>query len=135
MKINKQALVIIGTLTAIDFISDVTLYSIGASKGGKLKIRFPEGKEILKIVALGVVSGIIVDFVTKKLEAYMSTREELQLSKLEEIEKEKLASGQNKGLVPTSIVWKGQHRLSCGPLCAKTSDAWEVFPYVGRRPE
>lgn len=106
MKINKQALVIIGTLTAIDFISDVTLYSIGASKGGKLKIRFPEGKEILKIVALGVVSGIIVDFVTKKLEAYMSTREELQLSKLEEIEKEKLASGQNKGLVPTSIVWK-----------------------------
>jgi len=102
---SQRQLVIVGASTAVGFIGDVLTYSVAASKGSSFKIVVPKGKELINVLALGVVSGFILDYALKFVEDSLKNKEEKELDKLVEGEREKIYSGLIKGKTPKTVIW------------------------------
>jgi len=102
---QRNQAVIIGTSTLIGFVGDVAMYSIAASKGKKFKIHFPEGKALLQVVAIGFLTGVIIDLVMNKVIDNLKLEEEKQLDKLVKNEKQRIYAGEIKGQTPKQVLW------------------------------
>lgn len=105
MNKTSRTAIIVASSSAIAIIGDVITYSLGASKGGKFRIAFPKGKDLLGFLAIGIVSGIAVDLAIRAIESRIKTDEEKRLEALIEEEIKKLNAGAYEGKKPTNILW------------------------------
>lgn len=104
MKINKRTIIVVGASTAIGFLGDVLTYSVAAKKE-KFTIVLPKGKDLVSVLALGIIGGFIIDYALKQIEESLKTPQERELDKLVQSEKQKLETGGFLGKRPTSIIW------------------------------
>jgi len=102
---NRNKAIIIGTSTIIGFLGDISMYSIAASKGKKFKIHFPEGKALLQVIAIGVVTGVLIDVAMNKIVQSLALEEEKELDKLVKNEKSRIYAGEIIGLSPQEVIW------------------------------
>lgn len=102
MQAKTRTAIIVGSSAALAIIGDVLTYSLGASKGGKFRLAFPKGKDIIGFLAIGIISGFAVDFVIKAISARVKSEEEKKLDALLE-EAIILAETENKK--PVKIIW------------------------------
>lgn len=103
--LDKRTAIIVGASTAIGFLGDAVIYSLGESKGGKFKLVIPKGTAALQLLALGVITGLAVDFSIKQIESALLTKQEASLQKLVEIELAKIRLGERQGLMPEGVIW------------------------------
>ncbi len=108
MKIDKRTAIVVAVSTAISFVGDMLIYSIGESKDQSFKLKVPEGAQLGKVLAVGFFTGIVIDAAVKQIETATSTPQEQQLIALLEAERERIAAGQREKMIPTSIVWAPQ---------------------------
>lgn len=105
--INKRTLIVVGSSTAIGFLGDVLTYSVAAKKDGAFKVVLPKGKDLISVLALGIIGGFIIDYALKQIEESLKTPQEKKLDLLVAAEKEKLQSKSeafaNKN--PAQIIW------------------------------
>jgi hypothetical protein len=108
MKIDTKAILIITSITAIDFLSDIITYSIGVSKsqGKGFGLHFPEFKDVVKIVAVGAVCGVMIDLATKGVTKVVEAPQELKLAALVAKEKTEIEKGNRKNQNPERVVWQ-----------------------------
>jgi len=108
MKIDTKAILVIGSITAIDFLSDIITYSVGVSKsqGKGFHLHFPEFKDVVKIIAVGAVCGVMIDLATKGVTKVVEAPQELKLTKLAAKEKAEIAKGNRKNQNPERVVWQ-----------------------------
>lgn len=102
MEAKTKTAIIVGSSAALAVIGDVLTYSLGASKGGKFRLAFPQGKDIIGFLAIGIISGFAVDFAIKAISAKIKSEEEKKLDALLE-EAIKVAENENKK--PAQIIW------------------------------
>ena len=105
MKVDKNTAIVVAASTAIGFIGDVLIYSLGESKGGKFKVVVPKGAELAKLLALGFFSGLVIDAAVKQVQTATMSAQEKKLAELLEAERERIANGPREKMIPTSIVW------------------------------
>lgn len=105
MSLNKNTLIIIAASTAIGFVGDVLTYSLGESRGGKFKIFVPKGKALVQLLALGIVSGFVIDFAVKGIVDSLKSAEEKKLDKLVSDELQRIRTGEVAGKDPKQILW------------------------------
>lgn len=107
MKIDSRTLMVVGSITAIDFLSDVVTYSIGVSKQRHQPIRphFPAFKEIVKIIAVGAVCGVVIDIVTSGIGKIMTKPEETKLMAVAKVEIEAMKKGEREKQLPEKVIW------------------------------
>ena len=101
----KRTLIVIGTVTAVEFLTDVTMYSYGASGKGSFKFRMPVGKDLFMVIAAGIITGIILDFVINKFVESQKTAQEKALDKIIAADLAKLEAGELKTAGPVKIQW------------------------------
>jgi len=101
----KNQIAVVGTSTVVGFVGDVVMYSIAESKGKKFAIHFPKGKALFQVVALGFVTGLIIDYVVKQVTESVKVEEEKKLDKLVAEEKSMIYEGQIKGQNPERVIW------------------------------
>jgi hypothetical protein len=105
MVINKRTLIVVGSSTAIGFLGDVLTYSVAAKKD-KFRIVIPKGKDLISVLALGIIGGFIIDYSLKLIEQSLKTPQEKALDALVEEEKGKLEKGIfANDKKPTQIIW------------------------------
>lgn len=100
MEISKRTVIVVGSATAIGFIGDVLTYSL-ASK----KLTIPKGWQLFNLIALGVLTGIVIDFAVNKIVDSQKFAEEKALDKLVDTEKKKIAEGKIRNAVPVNVQW------------------------------
>ena len=105
---DKRTALIVTASTAIGFVGDVLIYSLAESKGKQFKIAVPKGAELVKLIALGIIGGLAIDYTIKKVEYAAMNEQERTLAKLVEAEKQRIAAGQRNNLVASSILWSPQ---------------------------
>jgi len=105
MVINKRTIIVVGASTAIGFLGDVLTYSVAAKKDGKFKVVIPKGKDLISVLALGILGGFVIDYGLKQIEESLKTPQERELDKLVENEKVKLEKGGFASQKPIQIVW------------------------------
>jgi hypothetical protein len=107
MVINKRTLIVVGSSTAIGFLGDVLTYSVAAKKDNKFKFVIPKGKDLVSVLALGIIGGFVIDYALKQIEESLKTPQERALDKLVATEKEKiqLQAGGFSDKKPTGIIW------------------------------
>jgi len=108
MKINSKTIFIVGSITAIDFISDITIYSVGVSKsrGESFRFHLPALKEVAQIIAVGLVCGVAIDLATKLVEKTVETKQERKLQEIATKEFEDIQSGKRVNQKPEKVVWQ-----------------------------
>lgn len=102
---DKRTAIIVLASTAIGFIGDTLIYSLGQSQGKKFSLHVPTGKSLFQLLALGIVSGIAVDYSIKKIELALKRDEEKLLDRLVEKEKIKINQEIIKGKMPVAVLW------------------------------
>jgi hypothetical protein len=103
---TKRTLVIVGSSTIIGFLGDVITYSIAMSKDdGKFKIHFPKGKDLAQVIAFGIVTGFIADYITNKIIESQKLPQEKQAEKLLQKDITAIYEGKLKATKPISINW------------------------------
>ncbi len=100
MVFNKRTLTMITLSTAIGFVGDVATYSTG-----KGKFSIPRGKELITVLALGIIGGFIIDYGMNMIDNALKTKEEKLLDDLVSKEKSKIESGIIKNKIPEEIIW------------------------------
>jgi hypothetical protein len=107
MVINKRTLIVVGSSTAIGFLGDVLTYSVAAKKDGAFKVTIPKGKDLISVLALGIIGGFVIDYALKQIEESLKTPQEKALDALVASEKERvqLEAGGFIGKRPTGIIW------------------------------
>lgn len=105
MGISKKTLVMVGSTLAIATLADIVVYSLGASKGGKLSLHIPKGKELGQMLAIGVAMGVAVSYISDYLSKAVLSKEEANLDNLINQEKKRLEKGANTGLTPVKVNW------------------------------
>ena len=106
MVIDKRTVVTVVASTAIGFLGDLMVYSLAESKGKPFRIHMPKGKQLVTLIALGIIVGVGIDWAVKAVDEAQKTAEEKALDKLLENERVKIMAGEIKGKIPTSIVWQ-----------------------------
>jgi hypothetical protein len=102
---TKNQLIVIGTATAIGFVQDSMMYSIAMSQGEKFKFQIPKGKELAKVLVIGALTGLLIDFVVNQISDTLKAKEEKELDLLVKEEKRKIYKGDVKGQTPEQVVW------------------------------
>jgi len=102
---TKRTIVIVGSSTIIGFLGDVITYSIASSKGEKFRIHFPKGKDLLQVIAFGIVTGFIADYITNKIIESQKLPQEKLLDKLVEKDISDIYEGKLKANNPVKINW------------------------------
>ena len=105
MRVNKRTIIVVGASTAIGFLGDVLTYSVAAKKEGSFKVVIPKGKDLVSVLALGILGGFIIDYALKQIEESLKTPQEKALDELVNVEKQKLETGGFIGKKPTQIIW------------------------------
>jgi hypothetical protein len=107
MVINKRTLIVVGSSTAIGFLGDVLTYSVAAKKDGAFKVTIPKGKDLLSVLALGIIGGFVIDYALKQIEESLKSPQEKELDNLVASEKQKieLQAGGFANKKPTAIIW------------------------------
>lgn len=105
MKVDKRTLIVVGGSVAIGFVGDLIIYSLAESKGQKFKIHMPKGKQLFSLIALGIVTGLVLDFAVKKIEYAALSPEGKKLVDLVKKEEAKIASGELSGKTPRAVDW------------------------------
>lgn len=105
MRLDKNTAIVIIASTAIGFIGDTLIYSLGQSAGGKFKVFVPTGKPLVQLLALGIVSGFIIDMAVKGISDQLKAEEELKLDKLVAEEIARIRKGEVTGKTPSQVVW------------------------------
>jgi hypothetical protein len=107
MVINKRTVIVVGASTAIGFLGDVLTYSVAAKKDGVFKVTIPKGKDLISVLALGILGGFIIDYALKQIEESLKTPQEKALDDLVASEKQKieLQAGGFTDKRPTGIIW------------------------------
>lgn len=102
---NTKTLVIVGSSTVIGFLGDVLTYSVAASKGKKFTVVVPKGKDLVSVLALGIVGGFIIDYAVKQIEESLKTKQEKALDRLVAAERDKILNGKIEKQTPVQILW------------------------------
>ena len=102
---TKNQLIVIGTATAIGFIQDSMMYSIAMSQGQKFKFQIPKGKELAKVLIIGALTGLVIDFAVTQISNNLKAQEEKELDKLVKKEKKRIYEGEVKGQTPEQVLW------------------------------
>ena len=102
---TKNQIIVVGTATAIGFLQDTMMYSIAMSKGQKFKFQIPKGKELAKVLIIGALTGLIIDFAVTQIGNSLKVHEEKELDKLVKAEKNRIYSGEVKGQTPEEVIW------------------------------
>lgn len=102
---NKQTVILVIVSTGLGFIGDVLTYSITESKGKTFGVHVPKGKELFQVLALGILSGIALDYVAKKVQLAIMTVEEREFADLVEKEQAAIGAGQRTGKMPKQVIW------------------------------
>lgn len=105
MNIDKRTLITVGVSTAIGFVGDLLVYSLAESKGKPFRVHMPKGKQLVTLIAMGIIVGAGIDFVVKYVENSQKTKAELELENLIEKEKQRILAGELEGKVPQQIIW------------------------------
>jgi hypothetical protein len=105
MSPNQKTAVILGSSVVVGFLGDVMIYSLSESKGKKFSVHMPKGWALVNLLALGVATGLVVDFAIRKIQDAVSSKQEKELDKLVEKEKQKIDSGALAGKQPSEILW------------------------------
>lgn len=98
---TKKTIIIVGSSTAIGFLGDVIMYSLATSKGGKFKIHFPTGKDLVQVLFVGFITGLVVNAI---VESQKSVQEK-ELDKIVKADLEKIEAGKLKTTGPIKINW------------------------------
>ena len=107
MTFDRQTLVVVLASTALGFVADTLVYSIGAaSDGDKFKIEVPKGMEAVKLLLVGAATGFAIDYVVKKVEYTLMNDAEKKLTEISEAEKQKIRSGERKNQLPIEVMYK-----------------------------
>ena len=102
---DKRTAIIVLASTAIGFLGDTLIYSLGQSAGKKFSLHVPTGKSLFQLLALGIISGIAVDYSIRKIELALKQEEEKLLDQLVEKEKVKINTEVVKGKMPVAVLW------------------------------
>lgn len=102
---NQKTAVILGSSVVVGFLGDVMIYSLSESKGKKFGIHMPKGWALVNLLALGIATGLVVDFSIRKIQDIVTSKQEKDLDKLVEKEKTKIDSGAVAGKAPSEVVW------------------------------
>ena len=105
MSPNQKTAVILGSSVVVGFLGDVMIYSLSESKGKKFAVHMPKGWALVNLLALGIATGLVVDFSIRKIQEIVSSKEEKELDKLVEKEKAKIDSGAVIGKEPVEVLW------------------------------
>ena len=62
---NKTTTTVLAA-TAVGLVGDVVIYSLGQSKGKPFKLHLPSAGGLLQIAAVGIISGLTIDYIVKK---------------------------------------------------------------------
>lgn len=101
----KKTIIIVGASTAIGFLGDVIMYSVALSKGSKFKVHFPKGKDLMQVVAVGFITGVIVDAAVNFIIESQKKPQEKLLDKLVKADIERIEKGELKTPGPVAIKW------------------------------
>jgi len=105
MKIDKRAIITIGSAMTITFLADTIQYSIAKSPKGKFKYSFPPFLDCMKVLGVGILAGIIINAVVDAVENVQKSEEEKKLDALIESELSKIREGNIPGKEPVKIIW------------------------------
>ncbi len=105
MGFDKRTALVVGSSVAIGFVGDLVIYSLAESKGQKFRLHMPKGKELAKLLALGFITGLVLDFAVKKLEYATLSKEAKKLEDLVQEERKRIAAGDRMGKTPTAVAW------------------------------
>ena len=136
MAFDKKSLMVISASVAVGFLGDVIIYSLAESKGKKFGIHFPKGVELVKLLALGIVTGIIIDFAVNKLAYAVMSKEERELLALIDKEKDKIAEDvqkivvgcQNEGMNNETRI--ADNKISTECAIRDLEKLKEIYPYL-----
>lgn len=103
MKVDRNTVILVAVTMGVEFIFDTAIHSLAASKGGKFKLQLPKGKHLRNLVVVGVVSGLVLDYVLKQVHESQKTTLEKRLDKIVQDEKERIARGEREGMLPKEI--------------------------------
>lgn len=107
MKLDKRTITVIAASTAIGYVGDVLMISLAKKEKGKpFKIQFPKGKDALQLLAVGVVSGIVIDYAVQKIAQALQTKQEKTLLQLVETELQRIATNERVNKNPIAILWQ-----------------------------
>lgn len=92
---------------AFEFLADSAIYSVAKSKGtGSFKFRIAKGKDAVNILLFGLISGLAIDYLVRKIEESQKTVAEKELEALAEEEREKMLA-ETDGKTPVGVIWNG----------------------------
>ncbi len=103
--LTKRKLTIVTTSILFGLLADIVVYSLAESKGKPFALHMPKGKNLAILVAVGIVTGLVVDSALKAVDNYTKTPEQKKLDALADADIKKIYSGELKGKTPTEIVW------------------------------
>lgn len=101
---TAKTAMVIGVSTGVGFLGDVLMFSLAKSKGGKFRLHFPKGMELVQVLILGAITGVAIDFVVRQVENAVKDDVEKKIEQIAEQEKEKYYAGQVGGL-PIAMRW------------------------------
>lgn len=103
----KKTAIVVGSATAIGFIGDVIMYSVGKSEGGKFKVSFPQGKDLAQVLIIGIITGFVIDVAMKAILQSQKVDAEKNLDKLVEAEVNRIKAGKvPEKAAAEKVVWK-----------------------------
>lgn len=105
----KRTMIVVGCSTAIGFLGDVVMFSIGtsASEGGKFKVSVPKGMALVQVLVLGIVTGFIVDAAMQAIIESQKVFAEKNLDKLVEREVNRIKAGKIPDkAIAEKVEWK-----------------------------
>ena len=105
MNKNQKTAVILGASVGVGFVGDVIIYSYAESKGKKFGLHMPKGWNLVTLLALGIATGLVVDFAIRQIENLVTSKQEKELADLLEKEKAKIDSGAVAGKDPKEVIW------------------------------
>jgi len=105
MKLNAKTATVVGSSVAVGFIGDLLIYSLAESKGKKFGIHMPKGWALVNLIALGIVTGLVIDYAVGQMENLIKNKQERELADLVEKEEAKIASGALAGKDPKAVLW------------------------------
>lgn len=102
---QQRSLIIISSSTVLGFLADTTIYSLAESKGGPFRIHVPKGWELFKLIAIGAITGLVVDQITNFIIESQKTEQEKELDKLADRDINAILEGKLRVAKPISINW------------------------------
>lgn len=106
MGFDKKTMIVLSSSIVAGFIGDVFVYSLAESKGKRFGVHIPKGWQLVNLIALGLATGLVIDFSLRQVQGLIETKQEKELADLVESEIKKVDAGAiSPTQTPTRIVW------------------------------